>query len=407
MGAVDRSAGQVVTTLDGGGSTVVGARELEGRSRGFQFRVRRSLLARSPLEADGSASLAHLARRAVVGSRLPCPVEVVTNGEVSVALFRLSGEPFRFSLVTAQTTERRELEDFADPAQLGWSEQPTNTVAVPTRLLLASGPEVYFALESFEHAVGDEVDIELTRLQGLLNASLRVIGLRSVTVPTAGGEPDPRIRTLRRGPDPTKGRPLLASDLSGDMNGVPTSVVVPDGIESILQMARLLYVHGWTEWQFFTAAEHYALLAIEASLRALYEDWLGEVDVVLEGQQRGDATRVRRPIPPRYEALRVASQDLRGARVNGLPLPRANAHFLSHAVHSGAMSQWEKRQCDNLLSIRNILSHPEFAQIHGIGDVRRTIRDAATLINLMWCRRRGEVPREIAWDPLAWPWQRR
>ena len=36
-----------------------------------------------------------------MGSRLPCPVEVVTNGEVSVALFRLTGEPFRYSLATA------------------------------------------------------------------------------------------------------------------------------------------------------------------------------------------------------------------------------------------------------------------------------------------------------------------
>jgi hypothetical protein len=172
-------------------------------------------------------------------------------------------------------------------------------------------------------------------------------------------------------------------------------------------MGRLLYVHGWTEWQFFTAAEHYAVLAIEASLRALYEDWLGEVDVVLEGQQREDSRRVRRRIRPRYEALRAASQDLQGASVNGLPFPRAKEQFSSHALHIGALSQWEKRQCDTLLSIRNMLSHPEFAQIHGIGDVRRTIRDAATLINLMWCRRRGEVPREIAWDPLVRPRQRR
>src|SRR5438128_12296884 len=110
MPPTDRRARHGVTTLDAGGSATVSTRQLEGRLRGFEFRVRRSLLARSPLEADGSTSLAHLARRAVVGSRLPCPVEVVTNGEVSVALFRLTGEPFRYSLATAQATERRELE---------------------------------------------------------------------------------------------------------------------------------------------------------------------------------------------------------------------------------------------------------------------------------------------------------
>lgn len=387
--------------MDDDARPAIDARELEGRLRGFEFQVRNSLLARSPIEADGSTSLAHLARRAVVGSRLPCPVEVVTDGEVAVALFRLSGEPFRFAFATAEQTERPELAEFADATRLASSEQATNTVALPTRSLDASGPEAYFALESFEHAVAHEVEVELTRLRGLQSAALREIGMRAVTIPTARGEPDVRIRILRRGPDPTRGRPLEAADLSNDMNAEPSAVVVPDGIESILQMARLLYVHGWTEWQFFTAAEHYAVIAVEASLRALYEDWLGEADVVLEGQQREDHSDVRRLIRPQYETIRAASSDLKGASVNGLPFPRANAHFSSHAVRIDAMSLWQKRQCDNLLSIRNILSHPEFAQIHGIGDVRRILGDAVDLINLMWCRRRGEVPREIAWDPLA------
>lgn len=323
-----------------------------------------------------------------------------------MALFRLSGEPFRFGFTTADATERPELAEFADPTRLGSSEQATNAVAVPTRSIVVSGPEVYFALESFEHAVAHEVEVELTRLRVLQRAALQEIGMRAVAVPTARGEPDLRIRILRRGPDPTRGRPLVAVDLSGDMNAEPSAVVVPDGIESILQMARLLYVHGWTEWQFFTAAEHYAVMAIEASLRALYVDWLGGADAVLEGQQRENDSHVRRLIPPRYEAIRAASSDLRGASVNGLPFPRANAHFSSHAVRIDAMSLWQKRQCDNLLSIRNILSHPEFAQIHGIGDVRRILTDAVDLINLMWCRRRGEVPSEIAWDPSARPRQR-
>ncbi len=386
---------------DDGARAIDDVRRLEGRARGFQFQARNLLLARSPLESDGSASLANLARRAVVSSRLPCPVEVVSNGEVSVAVFKLSGEPFRFDFATAEETERPELTEFADPTQLGWSEQATNTVALPIRLLDAGGSDVYFAVESFEHALADEVEAELARLRGLQSEALREIGVRPVAVPTARGEPDKRIQMLRRGPDPARGRPLEAGDLSADMNGVPSAVAVPDGTESILQMARLLYVHGWTEWQFFVAAEHYALLAIEASLRALYEDWLGEADVALEGQQRPDGGPVIRLIRPRYEALRSASRDLQGASVNGFPLPRTKEQFSSHAVRIGAMSLWEKRQCDILLSIRDILSHPEFAQIHGIGDVRRIIGDTANLINLMWCRRRGQVPREIAWGPVG------
>lgn len=217
-------------------------------------------------------------------------------------------------------------------------------------------------------------------------------------LPTATGMPDSRIGLIRRG-RLLRGRPLTASDLTRDMALTPSLALVPDGIDSLLRLGRLLYVHGWTEWQFFVAAEHYAVLALDASLRSIYEAWLGPADVLLAGKRRDNEADVEVQVQPRYEALRHAGRDLIDVRVKGRPMPRAKAQFTAHAVREGLLSQWEKRECDALLSIRDDLSHPEFAQIHGISDARALMATAVLLINLMWARFHAEVPPEIAWDP--------
>jgi hypothetical protein len=365
---------------------------------GFLRQVRRSLLASTPADRDGSGDLQTLAHRAVVGSMIPCPSQIAVNEKAQVLLFHLSADEFRYSDADGDLADRL-LTEFADPNRLGWSEPATGTVALPARVLDLAGPDLFLALRIFENALGAAVRAEVLRLDRLRRSTFENVGFRSLILPTATGKPDPRIGLLRRGRHPLRGRPLSGNDLTRDMSLTASLAVVPDGIESLLQLGRLLYVHGWTEWQFFVAAEHYAVVALDASLRSIYEAWLGPGDVLLVGRRRDNDAGVEAQVRPRYEALRGASQGLADVRVKGRPLPRAKAHFTAHAVREGLLSEWEKRECDALLSLRDDLSHPEFAQIHGISDARALMTTAVRLINLMWVRFHAEVPPEIAWDP--------
>lgn len=370
-----------------------------GSVHGFLHQVRRSLLAGIPTERDGSGAIQALARRAVVGSMIPCPAQIAANDRAQVLLFQLSADGFRYSDADLELADRV-LTEFADPNRLGWSEPATGTVALPARVLDLAGPDVYLVLKVFENALDPAVRSETLRLERLRQSTFEDLGFRPLILPPATGMPDSRIGLLRRG-RLLRGRPLTADDLTRDMALTPSLAVVPDGIESLLQLGRLLYVHGWTEWQFFVAAEHYAVLALDASLRSIYEAWLGPADVLLVGRRRDNEAGVEAQVRPRYEALRRASQGLADVRVKGRPLPRAKAHFTAHAVREGLLSEWEKRECDALLSLRDDLSHPEFAQIHGISDARALMTTAVRLINLMWVRFHAEVPPEIAWDPAS------
>jgi hypothetical protein len=355
-----------------------------GAVHGFLHRVRRSLLAGIPTERDGSGDIRALARRAAVATMLPCPAQIAANDQAQVLLFQLSADGFRYSDADRELADRV-LTEFTDPNRLGWSEPATGIVALPASVLDLARPDLFLVLKMFESALGPAVRAETLRLERLRQSTFEVLGFCPLMLPTATGMPDSRIDLVRRG-RLLRGRPLIANDLTRDMALTPSLTVVPDGIESLLHLGRLLYVHGWTEWQFFVAAEHYAVLALDASLRSIYEAWLGPADVLLVGRRRDNEAAVEAQVRPRYEALRRASQGLADVRVNGRPLPRAKAHFTAHAVREGLLSEWEKRECDALLSLRDDLSHPEFARIHGISDARALVASAVRLINIMWAR---------------------
>lgn len=110
-----------------------------GSVRGFLHQIRRSLLAGTPTERDGSGEIKTLAHRAVVGSLIPCPVQIASNGETQVLLCHLSAEGFRFSDADRELADRV-LTEFSDPNRLGWSEPATGTVALPARVLDLAGP---------------------------------------------------------------------------------------------------------------------------------------------------------------------------------------------------------------------------------------------------------------------------
>lgn len=53
---------------------------------------------------------------------------------------------------------------------------------------------------------------------------------------------------------------------------------VPDNVKDLFQNAKKIYLFSYFEWDLFTYAQHYSLLAIEASLRLKHEETFGEPD---------------------------------------------------------------------------------------------------------------------------------
>jgi hypothetical protein len=213
-----------------------------------------------------------------------------------------------------------------------------------------------------EHSLELRFDDEIKRSQRLLRETFEAIGWHEVVVPTPDGIPDLRIasvaRTGTRGPqDP---RQLDPSDLAKDMEALATLVVVPDEVEQIVQMTRLLYVRGWHQWEFFTLAKREAVLALESSLRRLAAEEGGHASRSLFVQLLTDVGRSHQP---------------------------------------AILSEWERREGHRLRKVRNMLIHPMGRQaIDWISWARSDIERCVLLINLMWLRLRGEVPIPLAWE---------
>jgi hypothetical protein len=161
---------------------------------------------------------------------------------------------------------------------------------------------------------------------------------------------------------------LRPRDLVQDMEAsAGTLVVVPDAVEAIVQTARLLYVRGWHQWEFFTLASREGYVALEASLRLLVAEERGRLD-----------QRVS------FKAL----LDRVGTRDQGQLL----------------LSDWERERAHSMRASRNDLVHPTIGQvIEWISWARDVLEEAVQLINLMWARWRATVPPELAWDTALRP----
>jgi hypothetical protein len=203
-------------------------------------------------------------------------------------------------------------------------------------------------------------------------------------MPLATGEMAPQFDLIRRGNFPTEARRLNPEDLRGDMETCARLILpAPDGVESVMQVARLLWVHGWEEWQFLTTAAHYATLAMETSMRLAFEAALSP-NPVLTGERNGE--RVTAEAPRTYEGIRRETQGWRGACIDGRPIPRSKPNLAFWLADSGILTRWEARSAGRLMSLRDEYSHPDFAAMNFIGAAVDTIRDSTLLINVAWAR---------------------
>lgn len=313
-------------------------------------------LARLPLDADGSASSDVLARRAAVRQSLPASVAYFSNRGTRAVRLELGGI-FAFTRPPLDERARSFLVEVDRDRVMSTSEPGGHVVWVALDAQGMPGHPLHFALE---HAVALRSDEELQRRRRALVGVYDAIGRHPADVPMPDGSPDLRIRSVARmGPNDGP-RPLTAADLVHDMEAQASIAVVPPEVEAIAQTARLLYVRGWHQWEFFTLAQREAVFALEASLR------------LLDADERGIGSR--RPLSKLLDEV-------------------------GRSHHPSLLSDWDRREGHTLREMRNAITHPTRGQtIAWESWARHEIERSVRLINLMWARRRASVPLELGWE---------
>lgn len=354
-------------------------------------------LSEKQVKRDGSSSIEILARMKAIELAFPCPVEWYDMHTYFTLRFRLGEGPFvytksqpNFEILEILKLETAVYNRVLDPRNHElWVVMPKDKAF-----------DSYFLLLDLNDAIESMARTEMGRLLQLRQQAIGAFGFRPIKIRLPNGNPDIRIKaTTRIRLSNYQQDELTAQDLVSDMQQVSGLLTIcPDGIEQVIQRTRLLYVNAYHEWKFFTISIHYAVLALEASLRMLYDEWLGVTEVEVSAEIEGSLVK-ERMTGPRENILKwVYDQKAIKVVVKGLTFPRNKPQLLNHAVTIGALSLWERERCEYLLKLRDDFSHPIGTFIEWISRSRDEIADSCLWINLMWARFHKSLPYEFAWE---------
>jgi hypothetical protein len=356
-----------------------------GATRRTCYELRSQLMASCQIEADGSGSFEAVTARSVFERVLPCPVVAYDIGSEVWLRFVLSGQPFAFDF--GESGDLDEIRsDLESPYFVG-SRRGSQTSETLVRAAFGDVRPRSFdwsLVQASREELGPLVRSEADGLRRRQDDWLDEFGYRALELTAVSGVMAPQFAALRRRDFPAEARAISPDDLREDMaRDARTLTVVPDGVESILQVARLLWLHGWEEWQFLTTAAHYSTLALEASLRMAFDRSVGDKPEI-SGQR--DGLPVTGESVVGYENIRRAARELQNVTVNGRPFPRSKPALTSFLVTSGVLTRWEAKRVEHLVWLRDYYSHPDFALVNWIGQARQTIHDCVLHINITWGR---------------------
>jgi hypothetical protein len=371
----------------------------EGKIKGFLWNIRNLELSYLSLrkESDGSSSINTLSRCNVVRSIFPCPVNLYDLPDEYILEIQTGYGKYSFNKISAN-------KEFLIELQLDekWNSMfDYNKSSAFIRLKKGKEHELSYASSMLESAVEFFQEKEQYRLLKIREETLIKIGYHPIELKEATGESDIRIPIVTRMKGGQKYK-LTPIDLVNDM--LRTSRLVkmcPDSINQVMHRSRMLYVHGYSQWEFLTMSVHYAVLALELSLRELYDAWLGSEPIKVEGNSQGEKFE-ELLTPSRDSILKWSNKyDVKNVKVKGLQFPRNKPQLLDHAVRIGVMSQWEKKESEHLLWLRDAFSHPSSTFTQWISWVIDRISDACLFINLMWSRFMIDLPTEFSWDQYS------
>jgi hypothetical protein len=162
---------------------------------------------------------------------------------------------------------------------------------------------------------------------------------------------------------------------------------VPEHVKRVFDNAKKLFIFGYLHYQFFTISQHYAYLALESGIRHRYNLSLGKKAKITN--PKGESIE----ISPSWMYIHIFCKMNRGwnskrIKVNGEDFPYNNRRLLNWLLEKKIVTRWERKQYDVGINMRNILSHLEFAPIHGPGS--SAIKIIADRINRLFYEHKVE-----------------
>lgn len=142
--------------------------------------------------------------------------------------------------------------------------------------------------------------------------------------------------------------------------------MVPDEIKQVFTRAKDLFIFGYFRYEFFTIAEHYAYLALEAAIKIRYVKCLGDLITLTDSKNDKLKHEIKNPTYYSIEEFCRNNKDWNIYRllVNGEPFQVGTKKLVDWLVTNHYIRKWEKNSYESGMNIRNILSHLERPQTH-------------------------------------------
>lgn len=206
---------------------------------------------------------------------------------------------------------------------------------------------------------------------------------------------------------------VTTEDLVEVVGRVKLLEVVPKAVWEVFNRAAKLWVFGYLDWEFFTMAQHYAVMALETSLKELYMARRSQPLTLtvrpLDEHGKSYQEQIIRKRLCTYHALAREVDKIRRTQkfeprprhihilVDREPFPAKKTDLADWAVRKGWLSVNERCVLDIYFRRRNRWSHPEGTSTDWIGQVHTTLTNCSVLINRMW--ERVMVPKGALWEP--------
>jgi hypothetical protein len=136
---------------------------------------------------------------------------------------------------------------------------------------------------------------------------------------------------------------------------------VPVEVTRIFKTAKKLYIFGLFEYQFFTVSHHYAYLAIEAAVYHRWSQTQSKPFVLTHGKEQMTVHNGGRGSVGDF--CEHKGWNRRDVKLNGKRFPFSTASLLARLQQRGIITEFQHRQLETKLKLRNIHSHLEFGPL--------------------------------------------
>jgi len=132
---------------------------------------------------------------------------------------------------------------------------------------------------------------------------------------------------------------------------------VPGDVKTVFRHAKNLHIYGFFCYNFFAISQHYAYLALESAIKNRYYQSFGKENTL--ENEKGETVKVgsidHQTI---IDFCRTTKGwNYRKVKINGEKFAFTTVELLDWLVKKKIITEWERKQCDNGMKLRHLMSH--------------------------------------------------